>query len=141
MADERQQMDMLLEGQARMDPGAAIPESEMDMQLINGVLQLMGDPDGSLAEAMAMVRSGQPLNDDQRRSFSTMIIENIDVNPGMTDAERAIQQNNQFNQRAQDSQATAIRNAQATRMDPGAAMTESEMNAMPPMPRPTMIGK
>jgi len=137
VADERQQMDMLLEGQTRMDPGAAIPESEMDMQLINGVLQLMGDPDGSLAEAMAMVKSGQPLNDDQRRSFSTMIIENIDVNPGMTDAERAIQQNNQFNQRAQDSQVTAMRNAQATRMP----QMDAAMDTMPPMPRPTMIGK
>jgi len=97
----------------------------------------MGDPDGSLAEAMAMVRSGQPLNDEQRRSFSTMIIENIDVNSGMTDAERAIQQNNQFNQRAQDSQATAIRNAQATRMP----QMDAAMDTMPPMPRPKMIGK
>ena len=135
MAEETiEQMDRLLEGQLRNEPGSAISDNEMDMQLLTGVLQLMGDPDGSLAETMAMVKTGQPLNDDQRRAFSTMIIENIDSNSGMTEADRAIQKNDQFNQRAQNTQVNAIRNAEATRM-PDANM------ARPPMARPAMIGE
>ena len=135
MADEKQQMDALLDGAPmNQQTFGAISQIEMDMQLLTGVLQLMGDPDGSLAETMAMVKTGQPLNDDQRRAFSTMIIENIDSNSGMTEADRAIQKNDQFNQRAQNTQVNAIRNAEATRM-PDANM------ARPPMPRPAMIGE
>jgi|TARA_R110002124_G_scaffold221217_1_gene386876 hypothetical protein len=135
MADEKQQMDALLDGAPmNQQTFGAISQIEMDMQLLTGVLQLMGDPDGSLAETMAMVKTGQPLNDDQRRAFSTMIIENIDSNSGMTEADRAIQKNDQFNQRAQNTQVNAIRNAEATRM-PDANM------ARPPMARPAMIGE
>jgi hypothetical protein len=135
MADEKQQMDALLDGAPmNQQTFGAISQIEMDMQLLTGVLQLMGDPDGSLAETMAMVKTGQPLNDDQRRALSTMIIENIDSNSGMTEADRAIQKNDQFNQRAQNTQVNAIRNAEATRM-PDANM------ARPPMARPAMIGE
>ena len=135
MADEKQQMDALLDGAPmNQQTFGAISQIEMDMQLLTGVLQLMGDPDGSLAETMAMVKTGQPLNDDQRRAFSTMIIENMDSNSGMTEADRAIQKNDQFNQRAQNTQVNAIRNAEATRM-PDANM------ARPPMARPAMIGE
>ena len=135
MADEKQQMDALLDGAPmNQQTFGAISQIEMDMQLLTGVLQLMGDPDGSLAETMAMVKTGQPLNDDQRRAFSTMIIENIDSNSGMTEADRAIQKNDQFNQRAQNTQVNAIRNAEATRM------TDANM-ARPPMARPAMIGE